>query len=240
LRERFDAGTGLVALGAVLLLVSLFIDWFDPSGDAWAVFELTDIVLAACAIAALVGIVPRYGGLARAVPALAFAAFAIVAVQVIDPPPAARGDALEAGAWLALGAGALMALGAAVSAASISITVDVHGRERRRRTAAIDAREAREAAASGAAPGPVEDDGTAGEPRRGRRRAGAAAPADDPTTPLAGESRRASASAPGDEPRRMWRSAEPAAQPDTDDSEPPGDPDRTQALEPLDRPKDGP
>ena len=43
LRERFDAGTGLVALGAVLLLVSLFIDWYDPSGDAWAVFESLDL-----------------------------------------------------------------------------------------------------------------------------------------------------------------------------------------------------
>ena len=41
MRERFDAGTGLVALGAVLLLVSLFVDWYDPSGDAWAVFEAT-------------------------------------------------------------------------------------------------------------------------------------------------------------------------------------------------------
>ena len=30
MRERFDAGTGLVAVGAVLLLVSLFIDWYDP------------------------------------------------------------------------------------------------------------------------------------------------------------------------------------------------------------------
>ena len=43
LRERFDAGTGLVAVGAVLLLVSLFIDWYDPGGDAWAVFESLDL-----------------------------------------------------------------------------------------------------------------------------------------------------------------------------------------------------
>ncbi|MEA2247784.1 MAG: hypothetical protein QOH46_2313 [Solirubrobacteraceae bacterium] len=261
MRERFDAGTGLVALGAILLLVSLFVDWYDRSGDAWAVFELTDIVLAACAIAALVGIVPRYTGLARAVPALAFAAFAIVAVQVIDPPPSARGDAREPGAWLALGAGALMALGAAVTAASISITVDVHGRERRRRTAAIDAREAREAAATGT---PEDEDDGAAEPRRTRRRAGAtgepaaagdtrrrvgasagggagAAPPGEPTPPVGTETRRTGADTAVDEPRRGRRTAEPSGEPaDPGDAEPPADPDRTQALDPVDRPKDGP
>ena len=49
MRERFDAGTGLVALGAVLLLVSLFVDWYDPSGTAWSVFEFVDILLALAA-----------------------------------------------------------------------------------------------------------------------------------------------------------------------------------------------
>ncbi|MEA2286913.1 MAG: hypothetical protein QOJ21_2956 [Solirubrobacteraceae bacterium] len=260
MRERFDAGTGLVALGAILLLISLFVDWYDRSGDAWAAFELTDIVLAACAIAALVGIVPRYAGLGRAVPALCFAAFAIIAVQVIDPPPGARGDALEAGAWLALGAGALMALGAAVSAASISITVDVHGRERRRRTAAIDAREAREAA-SASADGPAEEEAPAAEPRRARRRASGAAAAgeataqgeprrrsggavavndEEATTTLAGEGRRSPADTPPDESRRLWRTSEPAPPPDGGAADPAGDdPDRTQALDPVDRPKDG-
>jgi hypothetical protein len=233
LRERFDAGTGLVALGAILLLVSLFVDWYDPSGDAWAAFELTDVVLAACAVAALVGIVPRYAALARAVPAIAFAAFAIVAVQVIDPPPSARDDALRAGAWLALGAGALMALGAALRAASISITVDVRARERRQRTAAIDAREAREAAAaSGSASATAEDDGPAAKPRRTRRRVATPPTAAEPAG--SSESRRRASA-------RAGSGDVPAAQPtEAGDAEPPGDPDRTQALEPVDRPKDGP
>ena len=71
MRERFDAGTGLVAVGAVLLLVSLFIDWYKPGGDAWVVFEWLDVALAGAAIACLFGIAPRFTGLGRAVPVIA-------------------------------------------------------------------------------------------------------------------------------------------------------------------------
>ena len=143
MRERFDAGTGLVAVGAVLLLVSLFIRWYDPGGDAWAVFESLDLVLAGAAVCGLLAVAPRFGtgGLGRALPIISVAAFAVVLVQLIDPPPVVRHSDLATGAWLALAATATMALGAILGAASISVTVDVRGRERRRRTAAIDARE---------------------------------------------------------------------------------------------------
>jgi hypothetical protein len=147
-RERFDAGTGLVAVGAVLLLVSLFIDWYRPGGDAWAVFESVDVVLAGAAIAALLAMAPRLGsgGLGRAVPIVSAAAFVVVAVQLIDPPPVVSDSDLRTGAWLALAATAVMAAGSLLGAASISVTIDVRGRERRRRAAAIDAREAAAAA----------------------------------------------------------------------------------------------
>jgi hypothetical protein len=143
LRERFDAGTGLVAVGAVLLLVSLFIDWYDPGGDAWAVFESLDVLLAGAAVCGLLAVVPRFGagGLGRALPIITVAAFAVVLVQLIDPPPAVRDSDIATGGWLALAATVTMAGGAILGAASISVTVDVRGRERRRRTAAIDARE---------------------------------------------------------------------------------------------------
>ena len=143
MRERFDAGTGLVAIGAVLLLVSLFIDWYKPGGDAWAVFESLDLVLAAAAICGLLAVAPRFGtgALGRALPVITCVAFAIVAVQLIDPPPVVSDSDLATGAWLALAATALMAGGSLLGAASISVTVDVRGRERRRRAAAIDARE---------------------------------------------------------------------------------------------------
>ncbi|HEX2105520.1 MAG TPA: hypothetical protein VHF51_17835 [Solirubrobacteraceae bacterium] len=235
MRERFDVGTGLVALGAVLLFVSLFVDWFAPSGDAWAVLELTDIVLAGCAICGLVAVLPRYAGLARAIPLIAFAALAIVAVQLVDPPPAAREDELDSGAWLALGATALMAAGAAMSAASISVTVDVRGRERRRRSAAIDAREAREAREvhdqPAPFPAPAPDAAADADARRPRRRGGAAA-AGAPST---------DAVPPVEEPRRSRRllDEDADAAPTTTPAQPEPDPDRTQALEPVDRPKDG-
>jgi hypothetical protein len=151
LRERFDAGTGLVAVGAVLLLVSLFIDWYDPGGDAWGVFESLDLVLVGAAVCGLLAVAPRFGagGLGRALPLISVVAFAIVVVQLFDPPPIVSDSDLATGAWLALAATATMAGGAILGAASISVTVDVRGRERRRRTAAIDARES---AAEGAEP----------------------------------------------------------------------------------------
>ena len=228
MRERFDAGTGLVALGAVLLLVSLFVDWFDPSGDAWAVFEFVDIVLAGAAVACLVAVVPRYAALQRAVPVIAFAALFVVLVQILDAPPSARNDRVEAGAWLALAATALMAAGATLSAASISVTVDVRGRDRRRRTAAIDAREREqreEAAAAAAAEG---EPASGSEARRARRRPPAEAPA-----PFDAEATRrpAAAGAPGPAPH----AGDPPTAPDTDT-----DPDRTQALDPVDRPGEAP
>jgi hypothetical protein len=162
-RERFDAGTGLVAIGAVLLLVSLFIDWYRPGGDAWAVFEWVDLALAGAAISALLAMAPRLGsgGLGRAVPVVSAAAFVVVGVQLIDPPPVVSDSDLRTGAWLALAATALMSAGAVLGAASISVTVDVRGRERRRRAAAIDARETPLEA--------VEDSEAAGTRRRFRR-----------------------------------------------------------------------
>jgi hypothetical protein len=196
LRERFDAGTGLVAVGAVLLLVSLFIDWYDPGGDAWAVFESLDLVLAGAAVCGLLAVAPRFGagGLGRALPLITAIAFAIVVVQLFDPPAIVSDSDLATGAWLALAATAIMAGGALLGAASISVTVDVRGRERRRRTAAIDARESAAAAAEAAA----ADEAEPARPRRFNRR-------DEPLL----------------EPR------EPAI------AEPEEDPQRTQALDPV-------
>ena len=170
MRERFDAGTGLVAVGAVLLLVSLFIRWYDPGGDAWAVFESLDLVLAGVAICGLLAVAPRFGtgGLGRALPLISVAAFAVVVVQLIDPPPVVSDSDLATGAWLALAATATMALGAILGAASISVTVDVRGRERRRRTAAIDARESAAEAAAAPSVEPEDDPGRPG--RRFARR----------------------------------------------------------------------
>jgi hypothetical protein len=209
LRERFDAGTGLVAVGAVLLLVSLFIDWYDPGGDAWAVFESLDLALTAAAVCGLLAVAPRFGtgGLGRALPIVTAAAFVVVLVQLFDPPLPVRNSDLATGAWLALAGTAIMAGGALLGAASISVTVDVRGRERRRRTAAIDARET----AAEAAEEP--------EPARPGRRFGR---------------REESLLGPRTQPRASHSAGtgEPAA------SQPAEDPERTQALEPVEPPNE--
>jgi hypothetical protein len=167
LRERFDAGTGLVAIGAVLLLVSLFIDWYKPGGDAWAVFETLDLALAGAAICGLLAVAPRFGsgGLGRALPIITVSALAVVVIQLLDPPPAVHSSDIATGGWLALAATVLMAGGSLLTATSISITVDVRGRERRRRAVAIDARDgAAEAAETTEEPEPERP------PRRFARR----------------------------------------------------------------------
>jgi hypothetical protein len=144
--QKLDVGTVLVGLGALGLIVSLFLDWYSPSLSAFDVFEFLDWTLAACAVAALVGVaLALTDGAPRWLPAVGVLPFFVAASQVIDPPPAAHQATREVGAWLGLGCALAMAAGVALAAASIAITVDVRGRERRRRVAAVDRRDAAEA-----------------------------------------------------------------------------------------------
>lgn len=140
--RRFDIGPVLLALGAVLLLVALFLDWYGPF-TAWNAFEITDILLAALAVAALAGAV---GLLApeleyveqRVVPWIVGAAFILVAAELLDPPPGAGGESLGTGAWLALASAVAMVLGAVLALGRVSFAVAVEGRDRRRRVATVD------------------------------------------------------------------------------------------------------
>jgi len=56
--DRIDARPVLTVIGGALLLISLFMDWYVipavppatddvPIGNAWAVFEVLDLVMAA-------------------------------------------------------------------------------------------------------------------------------------------------------------------------------------------------
>jgi hypothetical protein len=51
--RRFEVGPILVALGAALLLVSLFQDWYGPL-SAWEAFEVVEVLLTGLAVAALI------------------------------------------------------------------------------------------------------------------------------------------------------------------------------------------
>jgi hypothetical protein len=144
--RRFDAGPILVALGAILLLVSLFLEWFGPL-TAWDAFELVDVLLAALAVAALVVaaglLAPEIAwGERRWLPAIVLGVAVLVASQVIDPPPAVGEAARDTGAWLALAAALIMLLGAVLSLGRVSFAVSVEGRpDRRERVPVIDHRQ---------------------------------------------------------------------------------------------------
>ena len=54
--RRFEIGPFVLAFGALLLLVGLFLDWYGAF-NAWAVFEFVDLFLAALAVASVIGAV---------------------------------------------------------------------------------------------------------------------------------------------------------------------------------------
>jgi len=143
--NRFELGPLLMLAGAVLLLVSLFVEWFEPGLTAWAAFELLDLVLAGMALVVLLAalglLAPGWGITdAERVPLVVAAALAIVAVQLLDPPPIAGDGSAETGAWIALAATFLMAAGALLAFGRLRLQVSFEGRDPRRRVSAVDAR----------------------------------------------------------------------------------------------------
>jgi hypothetical protein len=142
LTRRFDIGPILLALGALLLLVGLFLKWYGPL-SAWDAFEVTDVLLAALGVAALVAAAGLLAPEAeyfdrRALPWIAGAAFLLVAAELLNPPPGTSGENLGTGAWLALAGVVVIAAGTVLSLGRVSLAVAVEGRDRRRRVAAVD------------------------------------------------------------------------------------------------------
>ena len=143
--RRFEVGPILVALGAILLLVSLFMDWYGPL-SAWEAFEVVEVLLAGLAVAALIvatgQLVPDVEwGERRWLPAIVLAVAVLVAAELVDPPPAAGAEQLEQGAWLAFAAALVMVAGAVLTVGRISFAVSVEGRELRERVAVLDHRQ---------------------------------------------------------------------------------------------------
>lgn len=126
----------LIAVGALIVLVSLFLDWFSPQINAWKAFELVDLLLATIAVAALVGGVgesfgrpgPLAGGSERLLPAIGVVAVVLVVAAIVNHPPAAIGRTLEVGIWIGLIGAILLVAGAAMSAAQISLVVTLGSR----------------------------------------------------------------------------------------------------------------
>ena len=133
--RRFEAGPLLAALGAVVLLVGLFLEWYDPGLTAWEALELLDAVLAAIGVAAILCAAGALGWTdagprPAALPWLAGAALLLVGVSLVDGPPAVAADEPQVGLWLALAGVVVLAAGALLTATRVTISVDVEPRER--------------------------------------------------------------------------------------------------------------
>jgi hypothetical protein len=158
--ERIDARPALTLIGAALLLVSLFLDWYmvpavppatadTPVGNAWAVFEALDVVLAGIAI---VAIYLAYEGITASdrigegwLLPLGLIAVVIVASQLLDPPPSVGATTDPAtGIWMALGGAGVMLVGGILSGARVSVALELDSSPRgatttRRRATTQDA-----------------------------------------------------------------------------------------------------
>ncbi len=160
--RRIDAGDVLAALGALLVLVGLFLDWFGDA-NGWEAFEALDLVLAALALAAIAAAAAGAGLLAapspRLLAPLGAALLAVIVVQLVEPPPAFSGDEEQgAGAWLALAGAALVLLGGLLRVARVSVSVSVGGRDVRRRVPAVDCRPVADPGVAPPAPAPAREE----------------------------------------------------------------------------------
>jgi hypothetical protein len=109
--RRLRIGEWLVAAAAVVLLVALFLPWYEAGGtgaSGWESFSVTDVVLALVALAA-VAVIPVTARAETASPGIAYdsllllgalVTLVITLFRVLDPP--ADGVSRGVGAYLGL------------------------------------------------------------------------------------------------------------------------------------------
>jgi hypothetical protein len=165
-QTQLSVGPLIAAIGALLLIVSLFLDWYETF-TAFTVFEFLDLLLLLLALATIFSLAGALGLTQPAVPpavSLAVAIFTVLVVlsQILNDPPAVIGPGpdKDIGIWLALSGSALMVAGAVLGYAHISLALETRPRE------------------AGSGPGPT----AAGAPQPASEPRVAD---DDPTRPLA-------------------------------------------------------
>jgi hypothetical protein len=135
--RRLPVGPLLAALGALILAISLFLDWWDGL-SAFDAYELLDLVLLGLAVVTIISLAGGLGLMRPAISpgislAVAIVTVLIVLSQILNDPPIVFGGARDhaAGIWLALLGGVLMTAGALLAYAHISLAVDVRPRSAR-------------------------------------------------------------------------------------------------------------
>jgi hypothetical protein len=130
-QRSLSLGPMVASVGAVLLIVSLFLDWYEQI-SGFTVFAFLDLLLVVLALATIASLAHSLGVPVGPKPSrgvsLAVAIFTVyvVASHVINDPPAVAGGGADrdVGIWLALGGSVLMVIGAVLSYARISLAVD--------------------------------------------------------------------------------------------------------------------
>jgi hypothetical protein len=131
-QTQLPVGPLVAAAGAVLLIVSLFLDWY-ATFSGWTIFEFLDLLLVLLALSSIASLA---GGLGLVRPAvspglsLGVAIFTVLVVvsQILNHPPGANGLDKELGVWLGLSGAALMVAGAVLGYAHISLAVETRPR----------------------------------------------------------------------------------------------------------------
>ena len=129
---QIPIGPVVATIGAVLLVVSLGLDWYGEL-SGFNSFEFLDLLLVLLALVTLAVLAAAFGLLRtplRPGTPLVIGVIALVVVlsQLANHPPAGIGRDVETGLWLGLGGAALMLAGAILSTARIAIAVEPRAR----------------------------------------------------------------------------------------------------------------
>jgi hypothetical protein len=134
--HKIPVGPLVASIGALLLIVSLFLDWYETL-TGWTVFEIVDLVLVGLALWAIFSLAGGLGIVKASVNPTAMligtiVALVIVVTQVVNDPPAVAGGGgpdKEIGIWLALAGAGLMVAGAVLATTHISLAVEARRRD---------------------------------------------------------------------------------------------------------------
>jgi len=129
---QIPIGPLLAAVGGVLLIVSLGLDWYGPY-SGFSSFEFLDLLLVVLALATLGSLAAALGLLRTPLRSgtplvVGVVALLVVLSQLINHPPVGNERDVETGLWLALAGAALMLAGAILSTARIAISVERRAR----------------------------------------------------------------------------------------------------------------